>query len=207
MQISSLQPVEWLTDMSAPGSWGGSHIQLACRPAHGVTYRQDVHGMNAFQKCGWSLLLKKSAGAWRGWLSGISPQDLKKLIFFSRDLTIHFSLLTRLNLESYLQAWATMKLRDVKAAQSPETWWWEDSRRNEWRRELWVSTVSGFLLSKSLSIPPFLLVLPKHSYLVLVPLEQQCSQELWNGWNAFWGAYSRLQPALSWCRTRANRVL
>lgn len=71
-----------------------------------------------------------------------------------------------------------MKLRDVKAAQSPETWWWEDSRRNEWRGELWVSVVSGFLLSKSLAIPPFLLVLPKHNYLVLVPLEQQCSQEL-----------------------------
>lgn len=111
----------------------------------------------------------------------ISPQEMEKLILFSRDLTIHFSHLIYLNLESCLQAWATLKLKDVNAVWSSETWCWEDSRKNEQNRKAWSSDVFGFLLSKSLAIPPFLLFLSKHSYLLLVPLEQQSSQELWSG--------------------------
>lgn len=71
-----------------------------------------------------------------------------------------------------------MKLREVKAVWSLETQWWEDSRRNQRTGEGWASDLFGFLLSKNLAIPPFLLFLPEHSYLLLVPLEQQCSQKL-----------------------------
>lgn len=99
---------------------------------------------------------------------GLSTSDqsraaslIRKLIFFSRDLTIRFPHLTHVNLESCLWARATLKLRDVKAVWGLETRWWEDSRRNERTGEGWASGVLGFLLSKSLAIPPFLLFLPE----------------------------------------------